>query len=925
MKKIIFIFSFFLIIKLSIFSADLTELKFYLFNKSISYGDTEKYYWLNNNLEIVKKAINDYERRLITANFISDDLKNRIFTTKFNVNFDDKNFDINFEDNNCVNVFPILNYHIIRALDYGNIEKAVYITGLFSALFFDLTLWTRTIDKNAFYKATKNRINNFENIFSDFSNYLNSKFFIEKFDVKIKYDKIFTNWSDISLLPELMKDYLYQKINNKNFNKETVDALINYLPEFEELIYADKKISLSDLPDTYINSLCSVFNNATNYLYEILYNLPLPDTSPPMDVLNFRAIPEDGAVALNWNFSPDKHKITEQLLYVNRGIGYEIPIKIPVDVNSFRVKGLVNEKKYFFKLVVKKTDELVSAGAVASAVPQDVLAPEKVKKVEAIAGNEKVILKWLPVSDKDIKFIRIYKGENINDFKLLTELEPSINYFEIHNLQNKKEYFFKITTIDEVPNESIGEIVNAIPQDTTAPEPITNLQMMIQSEKLTLSWTPSKNSEKDAIAQIVNLYSENTLLKTIKLPVEQSTYVFENLKNDKLYEVEIYVVDEANNKSEIKRISGKPNAELTLFKKYSSNEIPFDINQHIKKITISFNNKLFAQFDYNNDAISDLIILSDNYDLIFYEGQDEINYLNKSKEKNIAGQSRTNFITIADLNNDNYNDIILSTSGFWEEPIKILLNNKSEKFEESAKELNLDILGECKYATILDVNNDNLPDIYFSFADDKRLKGTSENRLFIQNANNKFIDISQNSLTNCKLNTNYAVSADFNLDGFDDLFISNDNGTNILYINGKNNVFIDKTKDFEMNQIGGIPIVFDYQDDGDYDLLLFYPDDYSKNIFFENQLNTFRYIKIVITDNYEKYVGSKIVLKQSGSDKIIKTLFVSNSSLIYIPNLFSFIFAINKSDALYNIEVYPVSSEKYFYSNVKAGSTIKLF
>ncbi|HPQ18443.1 MAG TPA: hypothetical protein PKX90_04110, partial [bacterium] len=68
MKKIIFIFSFFLIIKLSIFSADLTELKFYLFNKSISYGDTEKYYWLNNNLEIVKKAINDYERRLITAN-----------------------------------------------------------------------------------------------------------------------------------------------------------------------------------------------------------------------------------------------------------------------------------------------------------------------------------------------------------------------------------------------------------------------------------------------------------------------------------------------------------------------------------------------------------------------------------------------------------------------------------------------------------------------------------------------------------------------------------------------------------------------------------------------------------------------------------------------------------------------------------------
>ena len=118
-----------------------------------------------------------------------------------------------------------------------------------------------------------------------------------------------------------------------------------------------------------------------------------------------------------------------------------------------------------------------------------------------------------------------------------------------------------------------------------------------------------------------------------------------------------------------------------------------------------------------------------------------------------------------------------------------------------------------------DINNDGLPDIFFT-------ANQGESKLYLNKGNFKFEDITASTAIKSKRGWRTGVTmADVNADGWLDIYICNsgdikgDNKENELYINQHNNTFKEQAKEYGLNDIGYTTHVsfFDYDLDGDLD------------------------------------------------------------------------------------------------------------
>ncbi|HNV28207.1 MAG TPA: VCBS repeat-containing protein [Cyclobacteriaceae bacterium] len=118
-----------------------------------------------------------------------------------------------------------------------------------------------------------------------------------------------------------------------------------------------------------------------------------------------------------------------------------------------------------------------------------------------------------------------------------------------------------------------------------------------------------------------------------------------------------------------------------------------------------------------------------------------------------------------------------------------------------------------------DINNDNLPDLYFA-------GNQVNNKLYLNEGNFKFRDITQVSGTACKgvWSTGVAM-VDINADGWLDIYVCKSGGPgsgirhNELFINNKDLTFTERSKEYGLDVVGlsTHAVFFDYDRDGDLD------------------------------------------------------------------------------------------------------------
>jgi len=148
--------------------------------------------------------------------------------------------------------------------------------------------------------------------------------------------------------------------------------------------------------------------------------------------------------------------------------------------------------------------------------------------------------------------------------------------------------------------------------------------------------------------------------------------------------------------------------------------------------------------------------------------------------------------------------------------------------------------------SIGDINNDNLPDIFFA-------GNLVSNRLYLNMGNFQFEDITESSgLLNKKDWSNSATFLDVNGDGWLDIYVANGgmlakypNPVDQLFINNKNNTFTESAQEYGLfqNALSSQLTPIDYDLDGDLDLFLM------KHADFQNRFRKYGKLK----DRYAAY------------------------------------------------------------------------
>jgi enediyne biosynthesis protein E4 len=225
--------------------------------------------------------------------------------------------------------------------------------------------------------------------------------------------------------------------------------------------------------------------------------------------------------------------------------------------------------------------------------------------------------------------------------------------------------------------------------------------------------------------------------------------------------------------------------------------------------------------DINNDGLSDIYFVSTRgYNKLYLNlGNFKFKDITESAGVN-GGDGIKTGVNMVDVNNDGYLDIFLCKSGYKDPKLRkkiLYINNHNNTFTNKAAEYGLDDVSFSIQSYFFDFNNDGDKDVFFVnqqndfsksmtipaimqngkmvYDPDTNTVNTS-NRLF-ENRGGKFVDITKKAGLISHAFGLSASLADFNNDGWPDIYVANDfNQPDALFINNQNGTFTDKIKSY---------------------------------------------------------------------------------------------------------------------------------
>ena len=235
-------------------------------------------------------------------------------------------------------------------------------------------------------------------------------------------------------------------------------------------------------------------------------------------------------------------------------------------------------------------------------------------------------------------------------------------------------------------------------------------------------------------------------------------------------------------------------------------------------------NVLTYEYFYNGGGVAIGDINNDGLDDIYFTGNMRPNalYLNKGgfKFTNIAESAgvscESNWktgVTMADVNSDGFLDIYVCYSGKGDPEKRrnrLFINNGDLTFTDKAAAYGLDDPGHTTHASFFDFDNDGDLDMYllnhnvvviqeFEFSKAKKTRHPYAGDKLFRNDDGHFTDVSEKAgIKGNPLGFGLGVTvADVNMDGWQDLYISNDYvEPDYLYINNGNGTFTDRMTEY---------------------------------------------------------------------------------------------------------------------------------
>ena len=224
--------------------------------------------------------------------------------------------------------------------------------------------------------------------------------------------------------------------------------------------------------------------------------------------------------------------------------------------------------------------------------------------------------------------------------------------------------------------------------------------------------------------------------------------------------------------------------------------------------------------DFNNDGLQDIYFTGNVVSNKLYLNEGKFKFKDVTKDAGVTGEGRwCRGVAVIDINNDGKMDMYVCVS-MEKTPEKrqnlLYVNEGNDKdgiphFKEMAAEYGLNDTTHSTMATFFDYDNDGDLDMYLVVNEILKTENpavfkakvtdgssSSTGRLYRNDFNAKlkhavFTDVSKQAHVTTEGYGHGVTIADFNKDGWKDIFVTNDfNSNDLLYINNKDGTFTDK-------------------------------------------------------------------------------------------------------------------------------------
>lgn len=279
----------------------------------------------------------------------------------------------------------------------------------------------------------------------------------------------------------------------------------------------------------------------------------------------------DAKVTLSWTDPGDTD------LYVIRikrstttGSGYTLVDTVLPGVQTYVDTDVTNDTTYYYVITAidSNYNESSATSEVSSTpVAADTTPPGLPTSVVATPGDTQVVITWTDPTDTDLAGIRIKRSTTSGSgYSLLTTINPAVETYTDSTAANGITYYYILTAIDAVPNESSATTeVSAIPvaPDTTAPALPTSVIATPGNGQVVITWIDPGDSDLAGIRvkRSTTSGSGYSTLYTVNPAVQ--TYTDSSASNGTTYYYVLSAIDEIpNESSNTSEVSATPNAPI---------------------------------------------------------------------------------------------------------------------------------------------------------------------------------------------------------------------------------------------------------------------------------------------------------------------------------------------------------------------------
>jgi tetratricopeptide (TPR) repeat protein len=230
-----------------------------------------------------------------------------------------------------------------------------------------------------------------------------------------------------------------------------------------------------------------------------------------------------------------------------------------------------------------------------------------------------------------------------------------------------------------------------------------------------------------------------------------------------------------------------------------------------------------AVFDSNGDGTLDVVIAGAHAGCSLYRNNGDGTFTDISTGSGLDRCVYSFALAVGDYDNNGLADLFISGMGFFDGQGLLMRNNGDGTFTEVTKEAGLGMWGPAFVATWVDYDRDGYLDLFVVNNLGGLFNGKIPNRLFHNNGDGTFTDVTGEANLNTLWPTIGATWGDFRNDGWPDLFISNF-GRAQLFRNNGGGTFTDVSCDAGIDSppvIGGVCLCCDIDDDGWLDIVQF--------------------------------------------------------------------------------------------------------